>query len=417
MSRPTQRAPLKDLHRLVRRTLTTTTAPAPSTTYAKLTNRRLLTLHGPDAPNFLQGLVTAAIRPLQTTGTYTAFLNAQGRLLTDVFIYPAAHSPVYTSTLPSTASASDPAYFIEVDANEAPALLKHLKRHKLRAKVDVRAVDEGEWSAWSAWDEAELWTPHPSAETPSANNNNNGSSSAEIGCVDARAPGMGRRLILPGTSTPSTTSPGPAAAAAMEAPLSTYTLRRILRGVPEGPLDLPPSSALPLESNVDFMGGVDFRKGCYVGQELTIRTHHTGVVRKRILPVQLYPAGTPPPEKLAYGDAAEGWLARGLSAGANIVPAGGRRGRPAGRWLDGVGNVGLALCRLEMMTDLVLTAGEASRWSAEDEFAVSRGKEGCGEGEQGEGEGEAKGEVRIKAFVPEWHRSKTKVKAANRQVA
>ena len=49
---------------------------------------------------------------------------------------------------------------------------------------------------------------------------------------------------------------------------------------PEGQIEIPKETALPLESNIDIMGGIDFRKGCYVGQELTIRTHHTGVVRE-----------------------------------------------------------------------------------------------------------------------------------------
>lgn len=424
MSRP--RLPIKDLHCLSRRALSsssstrnTSSSSTPSSGYAKLTHRRLLCLHGADATQFLQGLVTANVRPHLTSGFYAAFLNAQGRLLNDVFIYPATHSSIYTSQLPPGKDASAPAYFIEVDAQQAPILLKHLKRHKLRAKFDIRPVDEGEWNAWSAWDDAEPWTPHPSNEPiPPSTTTATTNSTNDIGCVDARAPGMGRRLLLPGSSS---RPPKPSHA---EVPLPSYHLRRILRGVPEGPLELPPASALPLESNMDFMGGVDFRKGCYVGQELTIRTHHTGVVRKRVLPVQLYTAASAPPEKLAF--AAEEMLAGRLGGGANVLPAGGRRGRPAGRWLGGVGNVGLALVRLEMMTDLVLTAGETSRWSAEDEFKVSlTTAEGEGQG-QGEGEteaaakvvgeGEAGEEVRIKAFVPEWHRSKTKVKVANRQV-
>lgn len=90
-----------------------------------------------------------------------------------------------------------------------------------------------------------------------------------------------------------------------------YTIHRFLHGVPEGSVELQPLNALPLNSNMDLMGGsenttliifpsiprltflfpVDFRKGCYVGQELTVRTYHTGVIRKRIYPVQLYPEG------------------------------------------------------------------------------------------------------------------------------
>ena len=82
-----------------------------------------------------------------------------------------------------------------------------------------------------------------------------------------------------------------------------YTLHRLLHGIPEGSIDMPPMQAFPIESNMDITGGcksrqdvciidcsfatVDFRKGCYIGQELTVRTYHTGMVRKRILPVAI----------------------------------------------------------------------------------------------------------------------------------
>ena len=82
-----------------------------------------------------------------------------------------------------------------------------------------------------------------------------------------------------------------------EATMDDYHVRRILLGIPEGQKDLQTGVALPLESNFDYMSGsnidylndlVDFRKGCYLGQELTIRTYHIGVTRKRIVPVVLY---------------------------------------------------------------------------------------------------------------------------------
>ena len=384
--------------------------PPPSSGAAKITTRRLLAVHGADATHFLHGLTTANLRHGQTSGFYSSFLTAQGRVLNDVFIYPASHCKAYWSSLPQklAADVDAAAYFIEVDANEVDKLLRHLKRYKLRAKVDIRAVDEGEWSVWSAWNEQEPWTPHPSPTPPSTTTDTH--TDDTIGCIDARAPGMGRRLLLPTTTPISTSLPS-----TQETPLSAYTIRRTLRGVVEGQAEIPRETALPQEYNLDFMGGIDFRKGCYVGQELTIRTHHTGVVRKRVLPVMLYREGTPPPDRLVYEPRGDG-LGAGIVAGANVVAAG-RKGRPAGKWVAGAGDVGLALCRVERMTDMVLTAEGDSRWSEEDEFMVAAAREG-GDGEELDGEGgeEERGAIMIKAFVPDWHRSKTKIRKPQQRV-
>jgi mRNA-decapping enzyme subunit 2 len=175
-----------------------------------------------------------------------------------------------------------------------------------------------------------------------------------------------------------------------EQPLSTYTLRRILHGIPEGQGEIIRETALPMESNMDIMNGIDFHKGCYVGQELTIRTHHTGVVRKRILPVQLYDMSDPPPEADVPMHSAETALVL-PPLGSNISGVNARKGRSAGKWLGGIGNVGLALCRLEMMTDIVLT-GESTQYSPGQEFKISWDTDGD------------IGEVKVRAFVPPWTR-------------
>lgn len=73
-------------------------------------------------------------------------------------------------------------------------------------------------------------------------------------------------------------------------PPSTHELLRLSLSIPEGPLDWP---SLPLEGNLDYLNGVDFKKGCYVGQELTARTHHRGVVRKRGVGLRLFREGEP----------------------------------------------------------------------------------------------------------------------------
>lgn len=324
-----------------------------------------MSLSGPDAAHFLQGLTTVNITPQVQThggrGFYSAFLNASGRVLHDVFIYPTAQSRTWTAR-----NGQDEGFLIEVDANEAEALAKHLKKFKLRAKVAIRVVDVGEWGVYAAWGQGAQPAPDSRAEG--------------IGCVDGRAPGLGSRLVVDQGSK--------VGLDAEEVGVGSYGVRRMMMGVPEGQGEILKESALPQESNIDYMGGIDFRKGCYVGQELTIRTHHTGVVRKRILPVQLYNADERQPESLGYDSGSK--LNVPLQ-GANISRVG-KKGRSAGKWIGGVGNVGLALCRLEIMTNTVLT-GEGGQWKLEDEFKVIWE---AGEGREG-------GEAKIKAFIPHWH--------------
>lgn len=266
---------------------------------------------------------------------------------------------------------------IEVDANEVDALAKHLKRYKLRAKVGIRVLEDGEWSVWSAW----------------GSNAQDHAVISGIGCLDKRAPDMGYRAVLPGSEKISDFDE--------EVAVESYDLRRIMMAVAEGQGEILKETALPQESNIDYMGGIDFRKGCYVGQELTIRTHHTGVVRKRILPVQIFDPGESFKEMNDVTYDQDSQLVS-PPKGANISRTD-KKGRSAGRWLGGVGNVGLALCRLEVMTDTVLT-GEGSQWSPDHEFKVAWEPE---EGREG-------GEVKIKAFVPSWHKGRAEAQKLHR---
>ncbi|KAI9840407.1 MAG: ccr4 associated factor [Sclerophora amabilis] len=397
-------------------------ARPPPSGAARLVNRRLIALNGYDAPHFLQGLTTNNIRPGQTTGLYSAFLTAQGRVLNDIFIYPTLQSDSYPPLFQSSSRSEEPTFIIEVDGSEASKLLSHLKRYKLRAKIAIRLLEESEWNVWSVWKEGG-WTAYQAPSSPStgssADNRDNGG--IIIGCTDPRAPGMGRRIVLPSDRKPENEH----GEQVDEVDLDAYSLRRLLKGVPEGQAEIFRETALPQESNIDYMGGIDFRKGCYVGQELTIRTHHTGVVRKRILPVQLY--GVPSsssasqqseeddsaraPLKLQYNDDVDvdddnsqqeqqeqqeqqqqqQWPA--IPTGTNIFRLGDAKRRSTGKWIRGVGNVGLALCRLEAMTDLKLPGGRSAGFSPDQEF----GMEWVGE------DGKMGSPVKVKAFIPNWH--------------
>ena len=341
-----------------------------------LPHRSLIKLAGIDAEKFLHDLLPARIlgRSLDASSRaiYTAFLNAQGRILNDVFVYP-----------PSRKGAED-TWYVEVDRDGKTQLLQHLKKHKLRSKFKLEALDDGEVGVWS----------RPMLGEERANLD-------IIGELDPR-PGMGYRFV--------TTTSQHGEKLVRELPQDTlisaeqYQAFRYLRGIAEGSQEIIPGSALPMESNLEFFGGIDFHKGCYVGQELTIRTHHTGVIRKRILPVQLYEVGTTPDQNLERGDAdiaaisgvhtksPEHLTVTLPPPGTNIVKSSSSgRGRSVGKWLGGVGNVGLALCRLEIMTGLQLTE-EGSHYDPAEACSMSWAPS----------EDETKQTLMAKASVPTW---------------
>jgi len=343
----------------------------PASGAAKLSTRRLIHLQGQDAPKFLQGIISNNVRPDSRAGFYAAFLTAQGKVLNDVFIYPTTGS--------SWANSDEHGYLVEVDSEQAKTLFAHIRRHKLRAKLAIRLLDEGELDVWSAWKAEDKWTAHSSAFDENV-----------LGLVDTRASAMGQRLLL---STPSDHSSPLEAHSSLEgleeAPLSAYTIRRYLKGVPEGQAEIPRDNSFPMNTDIDVMNGIDFKKGCYIGQELTIRTHHTGVVRRRILPVTLYDPDESEPDRLEYRPD----TVLDQPAYDTEIKVQGKRGRP-GKWIAGVGNVGLAMCRLEMMTDLAVTA-EPSTFSPDDRFVV--------QSHSGDDQGK---ELGVKAFVPDWLRSR-----------
>ncbi|KAF2111397.1 hypothetical protein BDV96DRAFT_582088 [Lophiotrema nucula] len=335
---------------------------------APLPNRRLISLSGPDAAKFLQGLVTNNVDSNRQSPFFSAFLDARGRVLWDVFIW----------TYPEL-SAKEWACYIEVDAAEVEALGKHLKKHKLRSKIAIKTVDENGIGVYSAWgfSQEELQDQ-----------------SLIASLEDPRAPGFGIRCLFRGNGDLS---------GAVKPPFPTldplqYTLRRYLFGIPEGQSEIPRESALPMECNVDLSDGIDFRKGCYVGQELTIRTKHTGVVRKRVLPVQLYHDDDPVPqndEEPTFEPAFDQLVAPGSDIKQLDREGTIKKGRAAGKLIGNIGNVGLALCRLEMMTSMRVSA-EGGSWRPGVQFGLQRS------------DGSDAQPVRIKALIPRWFREREK---------
>lgn len=362
-----------------RRSYASTSAPIVT---APIPNRAFIELEGLDTVPFLQGLTTNSIKIPNVKSSrpiYTAFLNAQGRVLYDAYIWPPAKER------------GREGWLVEMDERDSQSLVKHLKKHKLRSKIQIRLLEKDALKAFSRFrlDESSEQVVQGGTDmslqqeldelvqdqlglSSDMNTLSRPSGLRFISVADAR------NFVLHSQSPKLSLA---------------YQVHRMVNGLPEGPDEIIRESALPQESNMDLLGGIDFRKGCYLGQELTIRTHHTGVIRKRILPVQLYST-----EEQLLTHVNSPMLRRDSQlvlppSGANISKAGGTRGRSAGKWLRGVGNVGLALCRLEMMTDIRLTE-ESSPYNPKQEFRVTW---------EADGDRPA-GEVKLKAFVPQWMR-------------
>ena len=219
-----------------------------TTKYAVLGSRAMLRLSGPDARQWLQGLVTNDVESLGSgQARFAALLSPQGKILFDFFVTPDADG-----------------LLIDCPAKDAAALLRRLGMYKLRAQVAVSDVS-------ASLSVAAVWggEPPPVAQ-------------ARI-FPDPRDARLGWRAIGPASNLEALGEP---------ANEGEWRAHRIACGVPEGGVDYAFGETFPHEANMDRLNGVDFRKGCYVGQEVVSRVQHRGLARKRITKVRI--DGTPP---------------------------------------------------------------------------------------------------------------------------
>ncbi|KAM9308089.1 putative transferase CAF17, mitochondrial [Gastrophryne carolinensis] len=260
-------------------------------------HRGLLRLRGQHTPTFLQGLITNDTELLQEGAVYAHLLNVQGRSLYDVILYRL-----------STKAGGQPDLLLECDVQAMEPIQRHLQVYNFRKKVEV-----------SPCPELAVWAVLPDEKTPDSPADQL-PSPVLVSSPDPRVPLMGWRVVAPAVGNIRDLLTG-----VRHGTYKDYSKHRYEHGVPEGVKDIPPGVALPLESNLVYMNGISFSKGCYLGQELTARTHHTGVIRKRLVPVRLS-APLPPecgePEILTTV------------------------GKAAGKYRAGVEELGLALLRL-----------------------------------------------------------------------
>lgn len=197
--------------------------------FAKLPHRGFIKVSGEDARNFLQGIITNDVFAVMPDNpVYACFLTPQGKYLADFFIYQIGDDLV-----------------LDVDGGLLPDLLKRLTMYKLRSKVTLEDVSS-QYIVTAIWGQE-------------AN-----------GFCDPRHPVMGFRVL----NADITGEPG------------DYALWQMQNGIPDV-TDFERERTAMLEANLDFLNAISWTKGCYMGQELTARTHYRGLVKKRFLPIEL----------------------------------------------------------------------------------------------------------------------------------
>ncbi|DAZ99659.1 TPA: hypothetical protein N0F65_001896 [Lagenidium giganteum] len=239
--------------------------------FTQLRSRKLLQVQGVDAARFLQGILTNDMKALNAPqkAMYGGFLTTKGRLLGDCNVI----------------SVKDDVFYLDYDASVEEDLLKHWKRYKLRLKVKLedRSADFKTYSTLPALIDNDSHAMISDAADATELAALNGAIEPEEGAIfaDPRGDVFGSRVII--SSSRQLKVPEHYE----ELDGAAYSDRRVFLGAAEGK-EL--SDGIPLESNLELLHGVSFRKGCYVGQELTARTQFKGNIRKRFVPVALVPS-------------------------------------------------------------------------------------------------------------------------------
>jgi folate-binding protein YgfZ len=280
-----------------------------------LDDRAIIAISGEDARKFLQGLITNDIEKVSPTRSiYAALLTPQGKFLHDFFITE------YKERL-----------LLDCEAERVPDLIKRLTMYRLRAKVDITNESE-------QWDVGVML---PMSDVAGLGSKETEPGGAEAGTtktrfdgvsyIDPRNAALGERNIRRVDEDDNF----PTDEALLEKNRAAYHYRRLALGIPDSTGDLIPEKSLPMEAGFDLLNGIDFEKGCYVGQEVTARMKHRDLVKKRLFPVTF-----------------DGEVASGTDIKCDGVSAG---------ELHSVqGNRGLALLRIDLVEKGGLTADGVS---------------------------------------------------------
>lgn len=275
-----------------------------------LENRGLIRLSGEDRRDFLQGVISNDVGKLSPErALYAAFLTAQGKFLYDFFVCEMAGD-----------------IWLDCEADRAAEFVKRLSLYRLRAKVDIEAVSEGYTVAALFGGGAHQAAGLPQEAGRAAPFGNG------VAFVDPRLAEAGVRLILPTDEREKTI----AGSGARQTGFETYDAHRIGLGLPDGSRDMLVEKTILLEAGFDELHGVDWDKGCFLGQELTARTKYRGLVKRRLVPVKIDGPAPEPGTPIMAGD------------------------KEAGEFRSASGDLAIALLRLEHLKPGVeLSAADA----------------------------------------------------------
>jgi folate-binding protein YgfZ len=263
---------------------------------AFLPDRGVIKVSGADARGFLNNLVTSELEQVKPgIGRFGALLTPQGKIVADFLITEAPGD-------------DGGGFLIDCAAALAQGLADKLGFYKLRAKVAVENLSD-RLGVLAVWDGEPAAMPGPAF-------------------VDPRDARLGWRILVPAQLAQKAAR----LIGAETAGIAAYDAHRIARGVPRGGLDFSYGDAFPHETNMDRLNGVDFDKGCYVGQEVVSRMQHRGTARTRIVRLILDGARPEAGVEIRAGD------------------------KPVGTMGSSTDGVGLALIRLDRAADALNAA-------------------------------------------------------------
>jgi folate-binding protein YgfZ len=252
----------------------------------ELTDRGVLSIAGEDARTFLQGLISNDVRKVSASrAVYSALLTAQGKYLHDFFLL-----------------ARNGELLLDCEKARAADLLKRLGMYRLRSKVNL--ANSGErYRILACYGDGAAERFGLASTSGQADVFADG-----VAYVDPRLASLGVRVLLPRDAGLDSIARLGFAAADLE----VYDRHRLTEGVPDGSRDLIVDKSILLENGFDELNGIDWDKGCYIGQELTARTKYRGLIKKRLMPVSVDGPLPAPGTPIALGDDEAGEMRSGL---------------------------------------------------------------------------------------------------------